>query len=493
MKNKSILKFLPLGLIAASMMFSCTDLEVQPTDSEFIQEKDGTLLITGATDLLSTNYNDLSAFTDQANIYSLGTHTSDEMIPPTRGVDWGDNGVWRTLHAHTWDPAHSFVNNSWNQLNERVFRCNRTLAATDITPAIEAEAKFLRALHMFHILDYWGQVPFREVTEGADIDPKVFSGSEAYDFILKDLNEALSILPSTGPSSDNITANRAAANTLLAKLILNKEVFTGTAGDYNAVVAACDAVTADGYAIEEDYYDNFNPNETSEVILASVGGSGQNRILMTLHYSQNPSGWNGFTTLAEFYDKFEDGDIRKSAESPNALGEDFHGIKLGLLEGQQFQDDGSILDDSRTGMPLIFTRDVPLAGASTDKGIRVMKYHPSTFADTKYVILRYGDVVLMKAEAQLRGGDAGAALATVNDLRAKRGAAALGSLNEAEMLDERGREMYWEGGRRTDLIRFGKFTEAWSEKPASEAFRNKFPIPSLALASNPNLKQNDGY
>lgn len=493
MKNKSIFNFLIVCFAASALLSSCTDLAVDPTDSEFIPAQEGTPVITGAPDLLSTNYNDLGAFTDQANIYSLNTHSSDEMIPPTRGVDWGDNGVWRTLHAHTWDPAHSFVNNSWNQLNERIFRCNRTLAATDITPTIEAEAKFLRAFYMWHVLDYWGQVPFREVTEGADVDPRVLSSSEAYDFVLKDLQEALPTLPSAGPSQGNTTANKAAANALMARLMLNKEVYTGSAADYNQIIAACDAVTADGYSIDANYYNSFNPTGSSENIFGSPAGSGQNRIWMTLHYSQNPSGWNGFTTLADFYNKFDDGDIRKGADSPVAAGEEFHGIKLGFLTGQQFQDDGvTEVIDNRTSLPLSFTSDVPLAGASTEKGIRAMKYHPSSFGDTKYVLLRYADVVLMKAEAEFRGST-GDALATINSLRSMRGAAALGSVDETAILDERGRELYWEGIRRTDLIRFGKFTEAWSEKPASEAFRTKYPIPALALASNPNLQQNEGY
>ena len=493
MKNKSFIKFLFVCFAMSAFVFSCTDLSVKETDSEFIPATEGTPQITGAPDLLATNYNDLGAFTDQANIYSLNTHSSDEMIPPTRGVDWGDNGVWRTLHAHTWDPAHSFVNNSWNQLNERIFRCNRTLAATDITPAIEAEAKFLRAFYMWHVLDYWGKVPFREVTEGADVDPRVLEADAAYDFILKDLQDALPVLPNTGPSQGNVTASQAAANAMLARLMLNKEAYTGSAGDYNAIIAACDAVAADGYAIDADYYDNFNPTGTTENIFGSPAGTGQNRIFMTLHYSQNPSGWNGFTTLADFYAKFDDGDVRKSADAPVAAGEEFHGIKLGFLTGQQFQDDGvTEVIDNRTALPLSFTPDVPLAGASTDKGYRAMKYHPSSFGDTKYVLLRYADVLLMKAEAELRGGT-GDATATVNSLRAMRGAADLGSATLDDILDERGRELYWEGIRRTDLIRFGKFTEAWSEKPASEAFRTRYPIPALALASNPNLTQNDGY
>ena len=108
--------------------------------------------------------------------------------------------------------------------------------------------------------------------------------------------------------------------------------------------------------------------------------------------------------------------------------------------------------------------------------------------------MRYADVLLMKAEAIMRGGTSGeTALDVVNQLRAVRGASALNSIDEATMLDERGRELYWEGIRRTDQIRFGTYTNTWSEKTAQEPFRTLFPIPQQAIDSNPNLVQNPGY
>ncbi len=503
MKNNMFAKLLPVGLIACLLLIysSCTNLEVQETDSDFIESVEGGTIDADPGELLSTNYNDLAAFTDQANIYSLYAHSSDEMIPPTRGVDWGDNGVWRTLHAHTWDPSHSFVTNSWNQIHERVFRCNRTLAATGITAQQTAEAKFMRAFYMYHAMDLFGQVPFREVDEGVDVDPMVMTRTEALDFIIADLEAALPDLPVAGPSGSNTTASQATANALLARIYLNRAVYVASApegpysfdnADMAKVIQYADAVTADGYALESNYYDNFSPSAASEIIFASPTGSPQNRIWMTLHYSQNPSGWNGFTTLSDFYDKFEDGDQRKGIDAtPN--GDEFSGIGRGFLIGQQYNDDGTETVDSRTQLPLSFTPDVPLAGATTEKGIRVMKYHPSNFGDTKYVLLRYGDVVLMKAEAMMRSGDSAGALAEVNALRAARGANALTALDEATMLDERAREMYWEGIRRIDQVRFGDFTSQWAEKSGTEAHRVLYPIPAQALASNPNLKQNNGY
>ena len=500
MKNFNQLLLAALCFCFLLTNYSCTDLEAIESDSDFISTDNSGNIDSDPAELLEANYNDLAQFTDQAGIYALYAHSSDEMIPPTRGVDWGDNGVWRTMHAHTWDASHAWVRDAWNQLNERAFRCNRTLAANP-DPSQEAQARFLRAYYMFHVMDLWGQVPFREVTEGVDVDPKVMDRSEAFDFILADIEAALPNLPIVGPSNANTMAGQAAANALLARLMLNKAVYKSSnpAGPYtfdnadmDRVIAAVDAITRDGYALEDNYFDIFSPRTTNEVILASQNGSPQNRIWMTLHYSQNPSGWNGFTTLADFYDKFDDDDVRQGVDAtPN--GDAFSGIGRGFLIGQQFNDDGSQTIDGRTQLPLQFTRDVPLAGATTDKGIRVMKYHPSDYEDTKYILLRYGDAVLMKAEALMRKGQTADALALVNELRAKRNAPALGSLDEAAMLDERGREMYWEGVRRIDQIRFGTFTSTWAEKSSTEAFRVLYPIPALALASNPNLVQNDGY
>lgn len=482
-----------------SIFMACTDLEVDEKDSIVVKDSDEGFVAGNPAELLNSIYNDdLGALTDQANVYALYTHTSDEMIPPTRGVDWGDNGVWRTLHQHTWDATHAHVLNGWNQLNQRAFKCNQILASNpDAQQA--AEAKFLRAFFMWHVMDLYGQVPFREVDEGVDVDPRVFTRAEAFDFIVKDLTEALPDLPDTGPSPTNARATQAAANTMLARLYLNKGVYVSNSEgeptfaeeDMNKVIAYCDAVTADGYSLEGQYFRNFSSSATSEIIFSTPAGSPENRWFMTLHYDQNPSGWNGFTTLADFYAKFEDSDQRKGSYPPPD-GSEYSGIARGFLIGQQYDDNGDPVINSRNQEPLVYTPEVPLLGANTAQGIRVIKYHPSDAG--QYIFLRYADVVLMKAEAVLRGGSGGeTALNIVNTLRATRGASPLASLDEATLLDERGRELYWEGYRRVDQIRFGTFDDTWHEKENIEAFRVLFPIPQQALDSNPNLVQNPGY
>ena len=500
------IRILALSLLVVGFGTSCTDLGVENLDSEVIEQTEGGALSFDADALLSSMYTDrIGIMTDQANVYSLGVHTSDELLPPTRGVDWSDNGVWRSLHQHTWDPTHSYNTNAWNQLNERVFFTQQILAADNATPTQIAEAKALRAYFMWHIVDYWGQVPVRQVTDGPDVLPTVMSRAEAVDFITTDLEDAIAVLPVEGPDRSRTSISGEVARALLARVIINTEVYTGSAGNMSRAVELVDEITAGGYALETNFFETFENGPTTEVMWTSGAGSPQNRWFMTLHYNQNPSGWNGFTTIAEHFDRFEASDSRISDGGPGTAGyvfdasdftgADFDGFGRGYLIGQQYNDDGTELTDTRTNIPLSFTREVPLSGAPTGTGIRHHKYHPRFAGDGyNYILFRYADAYLMKAEAIHRGGSSSeTALGMINDLRTLRGASALGSLTDADILDERARELAWEGNRRTDQIRFGTFNDAWSEKEASDAFRVLFPIPAPAIASNPNLTQNEGY
>jgi len=476
--------------------YGCTDLEIEEVDSVVIESEGGPAAGDPAQ-LVEAAFNDLSAFTDQANLYSLYQHTSDEMIPPTRGVDWGDNGVWRTLHAHTWDPTHAQVLNAWNTLNQRIFKTAEILAAS---PSAEqaAQAKFLQGFYIWFVADLYGQVPFREFGQGVDELPRVLSRAEAIDIAIQSVEESISGLPSMGPG-ENITGSKAAAYAFLTRMYLNKGVhsaanpagpFEHAAGDMAKVIEYADLLTAEGYEFDDEYFSIWETGSDKEPILVSNQGSGQNRWMMTLHYSQNPSGWNGFTTISEFYSQWDQDDPRFGVDA-TPDGTEFSGIGVGLLEGQQFDDNGDEVIDSRSQQPLQFTEEVKLAGAPTAQGIRVIKYHPGRAS--KYIILRYAESQLNKAEAQLRSGDSAGALATINAMRTARGGATISSIDEAGMLSERSFETYWEGLRRIDQIRFGTFTNTWTEKTVTDATRVLFPVPQQALDSNPNLMQNEGY
>ena len=523
-------------LLGAVLSFSaCTDLELEETDSIFGSE---TGEFTGVTDVesaLSSAYNNIRGQLDtQENLYALNEVTTDEMVVPTRGTDWGDNGLWRSLHQHTWDANHQFLLNTWNAYNGNVFNLTAIIAPeSNASPEQIAEAKFLRAFSMFWVMDLFGQVPFREVNEGPSVDPRVMTRQEAFEFIVSDLNEALPNLPVAVPGPDTNFASKAAAHFLLAKLFLNKHIYydNGEASveDLNKVVEHVNAIGENGFGLQSGYFEIFEPSVDSETIWFTNTGVGS-RIWNGLHYNQTVpdntgGGWNGFATLAEFYDLFEGPDDTNvlgagqeerrgfvpiagtpvSATEGNFAGGndanddgfvDGSDIGVGFLYGQQYQLDGTVETD-RGGNPLFYTKDFPgLVGNPENTGIRVLKWHPSNGAYTGHMVLfRYADAFLMKAEAILRGATAGdvTALEMINTLRVLRDATPLETLTLQDILDERGRELYNEMWRRQDLVRFDQFTDEWAFKPESEEFRNIFPIPSVALSSNPNLIQNPGY
>jgi len=507
-KNKFKLRYIvALSLILVAAV-SCTNLNIKQTDSVFSAGGSGGFTGVANPDAsLDDLYNGLyGQIGNQANLFALNEVTTDEAVVPTRGTDWGDNGVWRTLHAHTWTPIHSQVKDNWNALNQSVFNAGLIIdSRSNANPQVVAEAKFLRAFAMFWVMDMYGQVPFRTPDEGPEINPKVFTRAEAFAFIDKDLNEALADLPTTGPAGSTYRASKATANYLLAKLYLNKNIYLGTGAadpaDMTKVVNYVDAITADGYGLVTGYFSIFKPennNETIWWVKTSVG----NRIFDGLHYNQTPGGWNGFSTLAAFYDKFEGSATSNEPGNGQEERRGFvptdgsgNGVGFGMLIGQQYGPSGEKLKD-RPGNDLVFTKDFPgLVGNNERTGVRVIKYHPENGAFVNHEIMfRYADAYLMKAEAIMRGGTSSeTALGMVNNLRSIRSASALSSLSEQDMLDERGRELYNEFWRRNDLIRFGKFADAWGLKAADDSFRSLFPIPSTALLSNPNLTQNPGY
>jgi len=233
-------------------------------------------------------------------------------------------------------------------------------------------------------------------------------------------------------------------------------------------------------------------------------GSGSVWVNFTLHYSQTfgniTSTWNGPSTTSTFFntwDKVNDAryhDDRIKAEC---------GFNQGFLVGQQYGLDGTALKQ-RDGSPLIFVPEVNLQSSPENAGIRVVKFAPNSTTKFQFnspndvPIMRISDIYLIRAEAKLRNGDAAGALADVNYLRSKRSAAgktlpALASVTLDDILKERGYELYWEGLRRQDLIRFGKFGDAWQEKPVTAATKILFAVPTSAISVNANLTQNPSY
>lgn len=506
------------GLCGLALLSNCTLKEKLNSTLTDTQAQDILSRTTDVSILLKAAYVDLNTIQNQDGVFSLTENSSDEMLVPTRGGDWDDNGVWRVVHSHSWNPEHSQVSASFNAMLKAVFDATNVLAFNPNAQQA-AEAKFIRAFAMYVVLDLYGQVPYREVGENLLNAPKVFKRTEAVDFIIGELEAILSALPA-GTTANAGVANQNAARTLLMKLYLNKGTYgdsraapTFADGDMQKVITLADQVT--GYTLSNNFFDNYhydNSTKSTENIFVfrnDVGvGNGnavRSRWHMTLHYNQPPGGWNGFSTVADVYNKFEASDKRRKDSIIGSS--NIQGVTVGFLRGQQYDENGVALKD-RNGRPLAFTDAVALQETDPTTlevtGIRVIKYpihyNPAgegyENAGNDYVIFRYADVLLMKAEALLRKSapDAVGALAIVSQIRAKRGASVLGAVTLPNILDERQREFYWDGWRRTDMVRFGTFLAARALKPgASDPKYLWYPIPTGALAVNPNLEQNPGY
>jgi hypothetical protein len=467
-----------------------------------------------------------SPFQGATQVFALSEVTTDERIMPTRGGDWDDNGKWRQLHQHNWDADHPEIRDAFNNLNGVVFAATDMLRFNPNTQQ-QAEARFLRAWAMYWEFDLFDQVPYRDSGESAVGPSRVRKGLDALTYIISEVTAVRNDLPDAPANR----ANKDAARALLMKCYLNRGVYANRAAptfavaDMNLVIGLADEIiNSNRYRFATNYFDNFAPNNTaigSENIFTELneGGisSGAQYDLWRFisHYNMNPSGYNGPCALSEFVDKFEARDIRKGIyyQYQNGPLNPGHRVNVGFLVGQQYNltTDAPLVD--RTGAPLAFTPAVKIietdASSLERTGIRPMKYPPDVTnngagtIDNDMVHLRLPDILLMKAEAILRGGTGTTAgaygstpLALVNSIRtnASRNASALATVDLNALLDERGRELYLEQWRRQDMVRFGKFLGPIQEKPqTSPATFLIFPIPNQQIAVNPNLVQNPGY
>ncbi|MDE3252187.1 MAG: RagB/SusD family nutrient uptake outer membrane protein [Bacteroidota bacterium] len=530
-------------VIAVLAMSGCTKLDESLGSTLTNSQVSNALGSAGTGLLLSAAYADLGGpLTSQDQVFSLMENTTDESLVPTRGGDWDDNGVWRVLHNHTWNADHGQILSVFNSLNKINFDATNVLGFNP-SKGQAAEARFIRALALYYLLDLYGQYPIRNPGDNLLLAPEVKSGAAGGDFIISELTAILPDLP-TGNGSDK--ANPDAARTLLMKCYLqrgtwaNRAAPTFAAADMAQVIALGNTIMSSGkYSYAANYFDNFNPkNDNSpEAIFrynntAGVGANNSGigaRWNMTLHYNSytpnNPNaGWNGFSTIGSFYSAFNTS-VVPTAYGPadtvldGRLGgrnyqnsKTISGINPGFLVNQQYNENG-VPEKDRKGNPLAFVKDIASNMIETGSnlevtGIRVVKYVPDYTqygggpAGNDLMIFRYPDVVLMVAEAKQRTGDAAGALTLVNALRAARNAAplvtmALVNTSNVEdpntLLAERGRELYWESVRRTDLQRFGVYLKPWEYKPNDDPKNLLFPVPNQALAANPNLKQNPGY
>ncbi|MEE4258191.1 MAG: RagB/SusD family nutrient uptake outer membrane protein [Bacteroidales bacterium] len=503
-----------LLLIGVGTQQSCTKL-----DEEVYSDITGDKLFEDPDNLI---YAFGTAYTNLYQVfghkYGIGMDAgTDILCVPQRGGDWLDGGEWHRWHRLTYTPSEAYVGRWWNTIFYGVNTCNRlifqfeALEDVDVTPAV-SELRALRALYYYWLIDIYGNVPIQtEFNVPADFKPSTKSRQEVYEFIESEL---LAVMPHLSKKTGLDYFGRMnyyAAQMVLAKLYLNAEVYTGTA-QWEKASMACDSIMTGNFSLTPNFFTNFEEDATTspEYILGiafdQVSAPVFEIHLFTLHYNLQDkykleeATWNGLSIQESLYNSFEDVDTRRN----------------GLLTGPQFYADGTPVEDPSyekfnpqnptapidpDGAPLNLTPVINMLEPNClrQAGARVAKFPfiegSDRYTSNDYPIFRYADVLLMKAEALMRsGGDMGTAMSLVNQVRSRAGATALGELNYEILLAERGRELYAEGFRRSDMIRFGVYLDTRWEKPeVSPSHVTLWPIPEAQIQANGNLQQNFGY
>lgn len=445
----------------------------------------------------------------------------------------------------SWDANDAWVSDMYYRIYYNIALCNEFLrnansasfsgADAEKMKEYKAEVRFMRALFYYHALDFYRNIPM--VTEndpvGSYIPPR-YTPQQTFDYIESELKDCVGdMLPaSTCPYGQ---ASQGAAYTLLAKLYLNSEVYTGVA-KYAECKEACDKVMSMGYSLEDNYSKLFNADNdkrTNEIIFAlpvsaehtvSWGSSTYlvcGQVSMS-NANQNvadygvTAGWSEFRLRPEFVDKFTQTDIDGSGDK-----------RCKFFTNGQSKDVTSMTDETAGYLSEKWSNlkdDGTTASNTGDAGV-----------ETDFPLFRLADVYLMYAECVARtvedkdklddwagGSDAESdsrkqgAIYWINKVRERaygkdengnpRGQVWKENFSSKEaflqfILDERARELYHEGYRRTDLIRYGQFTTnkyIWQWKggthdgQAVDSKYNIYPIPNTELTANPNL-HNDNY
>lgn len=481
----------------------------------------GNLALTGSGDAGSSNIAGLDPGTSQYGrcLWYLQCLSTEEAI-------WSyeaDPGV-REIQRGIWTSANPVLQGMFSRAMFQVTLVNeflrqsapdkvasRGVSGTDLTemPFYRAEARLLRALAYYHLMDLYGKAPF--VTEndpvGVTFKGPEYSRVQLFDWLETELE---AIIPELKPAKGNIPgrADRAMAQMILAKMYLNSQVYTGTPR-YDDCADMCQTIIGSGYTLASNYRNLFNAdNDTNE--------AGQKEIIFALQADGNVTQAYGPTTV------IINGSVGSIEQNGASLGVGATGwggaIRVRGQFSQKFNGSAFASDSRNT----LFTADRTLNVTSIEDkatGYAAAKYSNitstgtpgpnQTFVNTDFPLFRLGDVYLMYAECALRGsGDTNLALDYVNALRvrANNGSTA-GNITASQLslpfiLDERARELYWESHRRQDLIRFGRFTGGtynWDWKgnaiggASIPSHFNVYPLPLNSLNANRNLSQNPNY
>ncbi len=465
--------------------------------------------------------------------------STDAAIIPSRGGNYDDGGRFRFLHLHTWNPDHPIVKDVWEWGFGGINTCNRIMNLFEQSPESDtkattlAEVRTMKALYYYFMMDLFGNVPVIKGFGEAEA-PATAPRTEVFAYIEEELKAALPNLSTTVGQLTYGRPTKYVAYALLQKLYLNAEYYTGTPR-YTESVEMGDMILNEVgsiFSLEPDYLKLFAPDNGPQIKETILGVPYDANVAEGNHFNRfglhtsiqekyelpfRPS--IALSTIADYYKFFNlPGDRRNET----------------WLAGKQFNFDGSPiiikttkkgLDETYSGSDpsvaidyqLDFTPEMPLRVVATmdigndelgkARGVRSIKYYPDKNSNpsTRYqnndlTVFRLADTYLMKAEAILRGasatsvkGELQTPVILVNKIRERVNAPLVTSISLDELLDERAREMAWEGWRRNDLIRYGKFENVWGYKTDNNINMRLFPVPKSEISLNPRLAQNNGY
>lgn len=478
--------------------------------------------------------------------------SADQLAWPTKGPHGEDSGKWKRLHYHTWTVDEAGLNNAWSLMYAGVGYCNdpiaqinsRDISAMGITQqekdAYLSELKLLRAFHYLKLMDLFGGVPIQ--TEPADplnpVYPSTSSRKEVFDFVEKEIKDNINNVPKLSRAQLG-RMSQASGYAMLVELYLNAEVWSGTPRWDDCIAAADKLINNEGggqngnMALDPNITDQFkNTNDLSKEVIFSIAYDFTRAKFEPswtgefYHFAQRDiygggrNGNDGIVLIPGVYNKYEAEDLRKTnwlligpqlkfadGVTPVQGTVEYAGKPLEFVDNIQRNSKGSTVSNMSEGEENSGVRfNKYKLGNSVPGVVNGVKVEPDpNYNNTDWNVYRLTWIYFAKAEALMRknGGNATQEAADLINATKKRAytdatwagkAYTTTSLNLDELLVERGREFIFEGFRRDDLIRFGKFTTGtWWDHNASNSIRNLYPIPQRQRDLNPKLAQNPGY
>lgn len=521
-------------ILSLAIFTSCLgDLDVTPGDPNVFLADDfystpesykqglagvyANLTLTGTEGPGSSNIQGLDAGTSQygRGLWNLQVLTTDEAV-----WSWENDPGLREMNRNIWTAENVILRGMFGRTMTSVAFANEFLRQTsqeklderrvdaglrDEISVYRAEARFLRALAYYHMMDLFGKAPFltEEVPVGAFQAPQ-YERAQLFAFIVSEL-EAIESELAEPLANEYGRVDKAGSWMLLAKVFLNAETYIGESR-YADCLSAVEKVIASGFTLNPVYRHNFTADNNL--------GAARNEIIFPVISDGVVTQNYGPTTV------MINGQVGVLENNGNDFGVSAGGWGGALRVTRQFSetfqngnydndDRNTLISANRTiGIPSIADRATGFViGKWSNRSSTGQQGSANEIVDTDFPMFRLADAYLMYVEAHLRGGGGSISQAVTyfNALRTRANNPNL--VNQANLtlplvLDERLVELHWEGHRRQDLIRFGRYTGSayvWSWKGNAAngisipTFRALFPIPSQSLASNLNLTQNPGY